>query len=63
MDEIIIRLTPSEIAVTSGCLINRLILTLNSPEEEFTKRICRAVLDKLEAALIIHIYAAESDQN
>jgi hypothetical protein len=62
-DEILIKFTPSEVAVTTGCLISRLHLHLGFPDEEITKNVIRGVLDKLEAALLIHISAMDADQN
>jgi hypothetical protein len=58
-----IELTPSEVAVTTGCLISRLHLSLNFPDEAATKTVIKGVLDKLEAALLIHISAIEADTN
>jgi len=61
--ELQIKLTPSQVAVTTGCLISRLHLSLGFPEEETTKGVIREVLDILEAALTIHISAMEADTN
>jgi len=62
-----IDLTPTEVAITTGCLMVRLQMAadgqLDNAADDSVKSVIYNVLDKLEAALTISMSAHEADTN